>query len=207
MILSDLLKITKITDQIYVSGIFPLDDNHHIIKKMGIQCIVSCVDRDSLNDIHSRIMVDNPEITILYLPYCDELHQNLWIPNQNKISFMKYIKTTDDYNKMANQVNQYNNKPLIEIGYHFINDAITNYQKILVHCMAGVSRSISLVSYYLMKKYFLNFDEAINIIKSKRRIANPNDSFKLQLQGYQDKRDQFTEWDANHIISWIVSRK
>ena len=39
----------------------------------------------------------------------------------------------------------------------------------------------------------------LQFVKSKRNITNPNYSFKLQLQTYQIKRDEFNEHDANQI--------
>ena len=51
--------------------------------------------------------------------------------------------------------------------------------------MAGISRSASLVIYYFMKKYNINFDDALKMVKGKRNIINPNDSFKLQLKQFQ----------------------
>ena len=44
---------------------------------------------------------------------------------------------------------------------------------ILVHCLAGVSRSVSLVLAYLMKHKGMNFDDAFYSVKSRRKIVNP----------------------------------
>lgn len=42
---------------------------------------------------------------------------------------------------------------------------------ILVHCLAGVSRSVSLVLAYLMKHKNMGFDDAFYMVKSKRKIV------------------------------------
>ena len=47
----------------------------------------------------------------------------------------------------------------------------------------------------------ISFEEANHIVKSKRNVANPNESFKLQLIEYQKKRDKFTEVDAKNTIT------
>lgn len=196
----NLSEINEIIENLFLSGIFPLDENYELIKKMNIKYIVACVDRNFIAEVHNKIMIDNPDITILYLPYNDEIKQNLWIPNKNQINITKFTVSVDEYEDLLKQLIFYNNKPMIEIAYHFINNAILSGKNILVHCMAGISRSVSIVAYYLMKKYHIDYDTAIKIIKKKRSIANPNDSFKKQLQKYHDKRDKFTEIDAKNII-------
>ena len=197
---SDLCKISQITDNIFLSGIFPLEEDVEIIKRLNIKYILACIDRNYISTIHDNVMIHNPDITILYLPYNDDTQQNLWITNNGIIQMSKYPKSTDEFNELTLQLNIYKNKPLIEIGYHFINNAVMSNKNILVHCMAGISRSVSLVSYFLMKRYGLPFNQVINSIKTKRIIANPNDSFKLQLSQYQQKKDKFSELDANNII-------
>jgi len=199
----DLSSISQITNSVFLSGIFPLDENYELVKQLGIEYILCCVDRNYIAEIHDKVMIDNPNLTILYLPYNDDVEQNLWTTNKNNIKIIKYTSSTDDYNKLVNQLNIYNNKPMIEIGYHFITQAINSGKTILVHCMAGISRSVSIVTYYLMKQFHMNYETATELVRSKRSIANPNDSFKNQLKNYQLRRDKFTELDAKNIITDI----
>lgn len=187
----ELRQISKVTDNIYLSGVPPLDANYSLIKQLGITCILSCVDKKYVSDIHLKIMQDNPDIIILYLPYNDDTKQNLWQSNKNVIDVNK---------QMPKLTNRYQNKPMIDIGYHFMNLCISSKHKILVHCMAGISRSVSLIVYYLMKKHNMPFDIAYNRVLQSRSIANPNDSFKAQLLAYECKRDKLTEEDADRII-------
>jgi protein-tyrosine phosphatase len=56
--------------------------------------------------------------------------------------------------------------------------------KVLVHCHEGVSRSVSVVIAYLMMKYRWHPDQALEYIRTKREIANPNFGFKRQLAEY-----------------------
>ena len=46
----------------------------------------------------------------------------------------------------------------------------------------GISRSTTIVIYYLMKKNNINFEEAYNIVKEKRGVTNPNYGFIEQLK-------------------------
>lgn len=57
---------------------------------------------------------------------------------------------------------------------------------VLVHCYFGVSRSATLVTSYLMKKYNLTLDAALEKVKSKRRCVGPNSGFLKQLLVYQN---------------------
>ncbi|MDB4769325.1 dual specificity protein phosphatase family protein [bacterium] len=59
----------------------------------------------------------------------------------------------------------------------FIDSVINSGGKVLVHCRAGVSRSASVVIYYLMKKYKVPYTEALKYVRSKRWIVNPNPGF------------------------------
>jgi len=63
----------------------------------------------------------------------------------------------------------------------FIHDCVQK-TNIMVHCLAGVSRSVSLVLAYLIKYRGMNYSTAYERVKSKRRIIHPNDGFIDQLR-------------------------
>uniref|UniRef100_H3H273 protein-tyrosine-phosphatase n=1 Tax=Phytophthora ramorum TaxID=164328 RepID=H3H273_PHYRM len=56
---------------------------------------------------------------------------------------------------------------------------------ILVHCNKGVSRSSSMVVAYLMKLRSMSFEQALAFVVERRAIANPNESFRRQLEEYE----------------------
>jgi protein-tyrosine phosphatase len=58
----------------------------------------------------------------------------------------------------------------------------------MVHCLAGVSRSVSLVLSYFIKYRGYTYDEAFNLVKSKRRIIHPNDGFIAQLKTFASRQ-------------------
>ncbi|KAF5843168.1 protein-tyrosine phosphatase-like protein, partial [Dunaliella salina] len=66
----------------------------------------------------------------------------------------------------------------------FIHKALTESpdgSRVYVHCMAGVSRSVTIVAAYLMHTQGCNVEQAIQHIRRVRRSANPNDGFREQL--------------------------
>ncbi|CAF0826467.1 unnamed protein product [Didymodactylos carnosus] len=60
-------------------------------------------------------------------------------------------------------------------------------RKTLVHCQAGMSRSVTCVIAYLMKYKQMSLIQAYNYVKYKRQIAKPNYGFWKQLQTYERK--------------------
>ncbi|XP_059371773.1 protein phosphatase Slingshot homolog 3 isoform X2 [Carassius carassius] len=68
--------------------------------------------------------------------------------------------------------------------YMFISEARKSGQAILVHCKMGVSRSASTVIAYLMKQQGWTLDEALNHVREKRSIVQPNEGFLKQLHTY-----------------------
>jgi protein-tyrosine phosphatase len=66
-----------------------------------------------------------------------------------------------------------------------IDSYLTNNQKVVVNCYAGVSRSSSIVIAYIMYKYKLTLEEALQYVKSKRPIVQPNVGFMRQLKGLE----------------------
>lgn len=59
--------------------------------------------------------------------------------------------------------------------------------KTLVHCLAGISRSVSLVLAYLMKHDGMTLEDAYNFVKMRRPCVGPNIGFWQQLIDYEKK--------------------
>lgn len=64
------------------------------------------------------------------------------------------------------------------------------YQNVLVNCYIGMSRSVSCVIYWLMRRYDMNYDAAYELIKKNREIADPNEGFEKKLRAYDKSRQQ-----------------
>lgn len=56
--------------------------------------------------------------------------------------------------------------------------------KVLVHCHQGISRSASVIIYYVMKQYHELFYDALLFVKEKKPNINPNPNFGSQLIRY-----------------------
>ncbi|KAM6500119.1 Protein-tyrosine phosphatase-like protein [Amanita muscaria] len=82
--------------------------------------------------------------------------------------------------------------PFAELAAHlpkttsWITDALGQNPnaKVLVHCVEGISRSVSVVAAYLMAQYGWTPNEAVKYIKTKRVVAEPNFGFVQQLHEY-----------------------
>ena len=72
----------------------------------------------------------------------------------------------------------------------FIDKAINENGKVLIHCICGVSRSVTICSAYLIYKNYYQVNEVIEMIKSKRKVANPNESFVEQLNIFYKNHSQ-----------------
>lgn len=68
-----------------------------------------------------------------------------------------------------------------------VHEKLYSGKNVGVHCIAGVSRSASLVIMYLMKHCGLNLDQAYSHVKRFRHIVEPNRSFMQQLEAFYNK--------------------
>ncbi len=57
--------------------------------------------------------------------------------------------------------------------------------KILVHCQAGISRSVTLVAAFLLYTTSLTLENILYLIKSKRSCIQPNQGFINQLKTFE----------------------
>lgn len=78
-----------------------------------------------------------------------------------------------------------------DIAQHFyhvpdqIEMVIRGGGKVLVHCVAGVSRSASIVLAYLLKFHFKSLRESFHFLAAKRALVRPNLGFWRQLIDFE----------------------
>lgn len=85
-----------------------------------------------------------------------------------------------------------------DLVYDFIDAYHKAGRKVLVHCHAGISRSSTLLASYLMRKYKLRANEAVQLLKSKRGIVDPNPGFLKQLRAHEQSlnREKFVIFEV-----------
>jgi protein-tyrosine phosphatase len=93
-----------------------------------------------------------------------------------------------------------------ENSYQFINDAIRKGGKVYVHCICGVSRSVSVVIAYLIKEKKMSPEKALMSIKTIRPVANPNQGFREQLKLYAKECKQELESNFNFDDPEIINK-
>ena len=73
----------------------------------------------------------------------------------------------------------------------FMDDAHSSGGKVLVHCVAGMSRSVSLVLAYLVQREpRMRLAEALRLVKQKRTVVSPNPCFMEQLARFEVRRSE-----------------
>ena len=97
-----------------------------------------------------------------------------------------FFEYTNEFNYHKIEVTDHNESSLIS-NFKIILECIDNNKdngKILIHCYAGCSRSATIVALYLMNKYDMTVDDAIEFIQDKRDIININVKFIEELRKY-----------------------
>ncbi|CAD8195571.1 unnamed protein product [Paramecium pentaurelia] len=100
-------------------------------------------------------------------------------------------------------------KSKFEIANDFIHSAIKNKQNVLIHCFAGKSRSASFVIAYLIKYLQMTPLQALKLLQSRRRIAQPNMGFMKQLDAYHKElyRQPQIQKEQKQIESSYIQKK
>ncbi|CCW62447.1 unnamed protein product [Phytomonas sp. EM1] len=72
-------------------------------------------------------------------------------------------------------------------AFEFIDQARKSKFGVLVHCFAGLSRSVAIVAAYIMREMHISYEQAISIIKRARPAAHPNEGFVKTLLESESK--------------------
>ncbi|EDS45717.1 jnk stimulatory phosphatase [Culex quinquefasciatus] len=70
----------------------------------------------------------------------------------------------------------------------FIHAARLKGGCVLIHCLAGMSRSVTVAVAYIMSVTPLSWKEALKVVRTGRAIANPNLGFQNQLQEFENSK-------------------
>ena len=117
---------------------------------------------------------------ITYVLNCSDLSNNVAKYTNIKYLFLNLIDQPEYSNLLIKK---------LPCAHEFIDDAIKNNAKIVVHCQAGVSRSVSVVIAYLAKTYNWDIGEAFLYVSKYRSIADPNLGFYEALIKWKKNLD------------------
>ncbi|KPA85563.1 putative phopshatase [Leptomonas pyrrhocoris] len=75
--------------------------------------------------------------------------------------------------------------PIFEESFRFIDEARSNKKGVLIHCFAGMSRSVTIAVAYIMHLKGLTCTEALWMVRQARPAARPNEGFLGELKRYE----------------------
>ena len=129
-----------------------IENQNEIIKNLWVGNYMSAVDQNFLNRNNIKLII-NLSKTIEFTTLQD---------------IYKYrIAINDNLSEESNvgMINHFEN------SYNLIDKFLKNNQGVLIHCRAGAQRSATLAALYLMKKYNIRSEKAMEIVKTQRKIA------------------------------------
>eukprot|EP00941_MAST-03F_sp_MAST-3F-sp1_P004362 g4362.t1 len=87
------------------------------------------------------------------------------------------------------------------LNFYYIAIKENDDNRILFHCVQGVSRSCTFAVALLMHQRRMRFSDAMAFVKSGRPVSNPNTSFQAQLLGWQRKLQyRYSSGPANSSV-------
>jgi protein-tyrosine phosphatase len=116
----------------------------------------------------------NIKNVLTIMPKCDDCSK------MTKYDNIRYLQIDKQDIKTENLKNEFDKT------YNFIDDAVNKKENVLIHCRAGKSRSPTILAAYLMKKYDVTSEEALEHLKQHRKIIKPNSGFRKQLDDYEE---------------------
>ncbi|KAF8890037.1 protein-tyrosine phosphatase-like protein [Gymnopilus junonius] len=67
----------------------------------------------------------------------------------------------------------------------FIDSAIKQGGRVLVHCNGGISLSPAFVVMFVMQHYQLSWEDALHLVQNRRYCISPNGGFLTQIKEYE----------------------
>ncbi|GBL77014.1 Dual specificity protein phosphatase 7 [Araneus ventricosus] len=71
------------------------------------------------------------------------------------------------------------------LGISFSDEARQKKECILVHCLAGISRSVTITLAYLMQKLSMPLNDAYDFVRQRKANISPNFNFMGQLMDFE----------------------
>ena len=157
--------ITRILGNIYISGFRPISDHVPLRAQYKITHIVSTLKFDTIPEYLIK-----KGYTLKVIPVDDSEEEDIF----------QYL----------NETNGFIDRCLFPNALEY-DPAKANFKgvpqqgAILVHCQAGMSRSVAFVMAYLMYRYRLSLSQALYAVQRRRPGAQPNENFMRQLEMFE----------------------
>lgn len=136
---------------------------------------------------------------------CDYIIDNIYLgscynaSNENllkELNIKKIVNISDDIPNYHNDIEYYNYKikddGIEQFNLEEMNKLIdfikTDDRNILIHCVMGKSRSVTVVLYYLMKIHNMSLENALEFLNKKRNVINPSICFIKYLQNIENNK-------------------
>ncbi|XP_037095071.1 dual specificity protein phosphatase 7-like [Syngnathus acus] len=148
----------------------------------------------------SPLPINQPAFPVQILPYlylgCAKDSTNLDVLGQYNIKYI--LNVTPNLPNMFEHDGRFRYKQ-IPISDHwsqnlsqffpeaisFIEEARSKQCGVLVHCLAGISRSVTVTVAYLMQRLNLSLNDAYDFVKRKKSNISPNFNFMGQLLDFE----------------------
>ncbi|PIK56339.1 putative rhodanese domain-containing dual specificity protein phosphatase [Apostichopus japonicus] len=122
----------------------------------------------------SRVVIDNLRIT-----HVVNVSTEVDCPFEDSCKYL-HLKFADEGG--ANLIS------VFERAADFVATALQDgSNRVLVHCVMGVSRSSSITIAFLMKYHSFSFRDAYRYLRERRSVAAPNTGFVRQLASYEER--------------------
>ena len=145
-----------------------------------------------LGDRHSCAMVQLKHRSIYAVVNCDT--DLFGLAKEKDIRYLKVDPCIDhdDPQKCFEHASK-----IFEISFNFIDQELASGHNVLVHCEKGITKSASIVIYYLMKKQSISLAQAFKEVKKYRSMVLPQPSLfrhlisaEIKLRGVDSIRIQ-----------------
>ncbi|CAG9322140.1 unnamed protein product [Blepharisma stoltei] len=164
---------------------------------------------DELENNHYLSEKEKKQIKLdFYDKICSELDDGLYVGSDRVARDLNLLKANgithiincagnvcknyypDDFAYLTFFLKDSKTEPIESVFYptiEFIDNALQSGGKVYVHCMQGVSRSVSVCLAYIIFKRKRPYDLVIKEAKQKRGVCSPNVSFEIQLMWWHKR--------------------
>ncbi|MBN3319505.1 DUS7 phosphatase, partial [Atractosteus spatula] len=135
-----------------------------ILPNLYLGCAKHSADRDTLSKLGIRYILNvTPNLPNIF--------------EKNGDFRYKQIPISDHWSQNLSQ--------FFPEAIQFIDEALSQRSGVLVHCLAGVSRSVTVTVAYLMQRLGLSLNDAYDFVKRRKSNISPNFNFMGQLLDFE----------------------